>query len=413
MTSDPRKPKPLFESYGELFERGFTLDWVTTLFIGITHFIAIFGTPLAYCVAPDGFWKIMLAWSVAHATLGCVSITAYAHRLVSHGAARIVRWPVHIIFGVIGQTLAAQGSVRRWAAMHVIHHSVDRTQRYELDPYSATWFDSAWRNFLWSHMLTFCFFHPESPEVERAYASKNAPPLVWQDRYYVPLLVVLNFLLPLSLGVWLGGWLGGLCLMVASIGTFVLVQHNTWTVNSVTHMWGFVRGACSSAKNNFLWLGPLGEGNHHADHHDFSRDYRNGFGASGWLLDPTRYVLLLLKSLGLISGLHRASRKQEAEILALRKLQIERERVHSSRWEAWEQQLEKLKAEWLEATQQWESFKAKRLQLRRMSLPKLELQRRLATLKTEMELARRAMRARKLAFMDALYEMRATHAIAG
>ena len=94
----------------------------------------------------------------------------------------------------------------------------------------------------------------------------------------------------------------------------MLVQHNTWTVNSVTHMWGWTKGLKSSAVNNYIWLGPLGEGNHHADHHDFPRDYRNGFGWSGWLLDPTRYGILLLRAFGLVRGLHRATTAEEDQI---------------------------------------------------------------------------------------------------
>ncbi|MBR9909118.1 MAG: hypothetical protein GYB33_02050 [Gammaproteobacteria bacterium] len=410
MKSHPNSPAPIYDSFAELFERGFTIDWVTTSFIGFTHLVCLLGTPLAYYFAPPGFWQVMLSWTLGHMFFGCLSTTLYSHRLISHGAARVVRWPVHLLFGFIGQPMAAQGSVRRWAALHVIHHSVDRTGRHELDPYSATWFSSSWRNFLWSHVLTYLLFHPDTSEKDKAYEAKNSAPLVWQDKLYVPLLVGLNFILPLGLGIWLSGTLvGGLCLMTASICAFVLGQHNTWTVNSVTHMWGFIRGASSSAKNNYLWLGPLGEGNHHADHHDFARDYRNGFGLSGWLLDPTRYVILLLNGLGLVKGLHRASKKQEAEIIARRKLLQVRGRLQGALWEAWETRLETLKSDWLEATHQWEAFKAQRLQLRAMHLPQLELEKKLNALKAEVAIARRTMRARKQAFLDALYELRVTH----
>ena len=41
---------------------------------------------------------------------------------------------------------------------------------------------------------------------------------------------------------------------------------------------------------------------------------------SGWLLDPTRYGILALRALGLVRGLNRASKHEEAEIIAQRKL---------------------------------------------------------------------------------------------
>lgn len=400
-------PAPIYDTVSELFDHGFRIDWVVASFITVTHLILLVGTPLAYYYAPEGFWKVMLGWSLVHALVGSVSTTVYSHRLIAHGAARYISWPVHIVFGFVGQILAMQGSVRQWAANHVIHHSVDRTGKHQLDPYSATWFSSGWRNFLWSHMLTYFFIHPESKETERAYAVKNSTPLVWQDKLYLPLLIALNFLIPMALGFYLHGITGALCLLMASVGGFILAQHNTWTVNSVTHMWGFTKGAFSSAKNNYLWMGPLGEGNHHADHHDFGRDYRNGFGWSGWLLDPTRYVILLLNALGLVKGLQRATKKQEAEIIARRKLNQAQARTQSPLWQKWEAKLETLRSDWVEATSRWEAFKAEKIKLQSVSLPSMEVRERMHRLKLEMEVAKRAMRARRQAFFDALYEMRA------
>lgn len=400
-------PAPIYRTIGELFNHGFRIDWVNTYYLSITHIIGLLGTPVAYAFAPDGFWQVMLAWMLVQTSIGSFSTTVYAHRLISHGVVRYVSWPVHIFFCFFGHVLAVQGSVRHWAAMHVVHHGVDRTGRHQHDPYSATWFDSSWRNFLWSHMLTYFFLHPHSEPKERAFDAQNHPALVWQDKLYLPLLVFWNFLLPLGVGFLLAGWAGALCLQVASIGAVLLTQHNTWTVNSVTHMWGFTRGVFSSAKNNFVWMGPLGEGNHHGDHHDFSRDYRNGFGWSGWMLDPTRYVILLLNGLGLVKGLRRASKQQEAKIVALRQLRKVQEGAGAPLWPLWEEKLEGLKAEWLDAARRWEAFKAEKLQLKTMSLPQLELEERMAKLKAEMRAAKQQMRARKEAFFAGLYEFRA------
>ncbi|MCV6621679.1 MAG: hypothetical protein OIF51_07990 [Cellvibrionaceae bacterium] len=409
--ANQHRPAPIYKRFRDVFEAGFKIDWVTASFLSITHVLALIATPFAYFFAPEGLWVWMLAWTILHALIGSLSTTVYSHRLIAHGAARMVSWPVHILFGFIGQVMAVQGPVRRWAAMHIIHHGVDRNGQHQRDPYSATWFPDAWRNFAWSHMLTYYFKHPEDEMIERAYQSKNHPALVWQEKLYIPLLVLLNFLVPMALGLYLAGFVGMLCMMMAGIAGFVLAQHNTWTVNSVTHMWGFTPGAFSSAVNNYIWLGPLGEGNHHADHHDFARDYRNGFGISGWLLDPTRYVILGLRAIGLVKGLHRANKRQEAEILARRKLIQAQSNTKTARWQAWEEKLESLKGEWLEAAQRFEQFKQRKsqlkLQLKSASLPKIEFREKLELLKAEMEVARRAMRARRQAFLDALFEMRA------
>lgn len=421
MTNKPsqQNPAPIYNRIRDVFAHGFRIDWVTSSFITITHAILFLATPLAYVYAPSGFWKIMLGWTLIHAFVASLSTTVYAHRLIAHGAAKKIRWPVHVLFGWIGQVFAIQGSVRHWAAMHIVHHGVDKTGKHHLDPYSATWFPKAWQNFLWSHVLTFFFFHPDEQAKKIAYESKKDPFIVWQDKLYVPLLILLNFITPLVVGYLVEGVIGALCLMTASIGGFILAQHNTWTVNSVTHMWGVTKGAFSSAKNNYLWMGPLGEGNHHADHHDYARDYRNGFGWSGWALDPTRYVILALRSIGLVEGLQRASKRKEAEIVAKRALLNAQRKSSKPRWTEYETKLESLKTEWLEAVKQWESFKSQKIKLlaelkEKHANAELSTELRQATqrVRGEIERAKLQMQQRKRAFFETLYEMRAGRPVA-
>ena len=258
--------------------------------------------------------------AVAHFFLGSLSTTLYSHRLITHNAVKHVSLPVHLFFNVFGQIFSVQGSVRRWSANHACITAWIVTARKSLDPYSATWFPDPLRNFLWSHTLTHLYDHPESEEYLRSHNAKRHPVIMWQDRWYGLLTTFWVFFFPMGLGYALGGFEGLFALTAGSMIGTVAVQHNTWTVNSVTHLWGFTPGVKSSATNNYVWMGPLGEGNHHGDHHDFPRDYRNGFGLSGWLLDPTRYGILALNALGLVRGLNSASKHEEAEIIAQRKL---------------------------------------------------------------------------------------------
>ena len=418
-------PEPLFSRFSDLFRAGFSIDWGIGSFLVISHCLVLVLTPLAYFYAPAGLWKVMLAWTLVHAFIAAITTTAYSHRLIAHRAAKDIRLPTHIVFLGL-QLFALQGSVRRWSAQHVIHHSVDRTGQHHLDPYSTTWFDTGWRNFLWSHMLTYLFNHPPSREFDAALNAKMHPAIIWQDKHYLPLLILANFALPIALGIALAGWLGGFCLLVASSAGYVLAHHNTWTVNSVTHLWGFKKGLISSAKNNYIWLGPLGEGNHHADHHDHPRDFRNGFGWSGWLLDPTRYLILSLNTLGLVNGLNRASRWQEARIITRRKVRDTRARSQSAVWQRWEDKLALLGEEWLAAAQTWDHFKLEKnkhtQQIRqagadtmaaareRMGLTHEELlrdlQARREAVRAEMQDARKRLKARREAFFTALSELK-------
>jgi stearoyl-CoA desaturase (delta-9 desaturase) len=305
---------------------------------------------------------VAFAWASVHFVVGSLSTTVYSHRLITHNAVKTVSVPVHLFFCLFGQVLSVQGSVRRWSANHVLHHGVDRHGKKELDPYSATWFPDTLRNFLWSHTLTHLFNHPDSEEYTRAHNAKRHPVIVWQDRYYGALIALWIFLVPLVLGASLGGLTGALSLLTGSLVGSVAVQHNTWTVNSVTHLWGWTKGLKSSAVNNYIWLGPMGEGNHHADHHDFPRDYRNGFGWSGWVLDPTRYAILALRGLGLVSGLNHANRRDEAEIISARKLaKIDELKRLNKDVAAFYGHLEstvmELRKEWLDAVSRWEALR--------------------------------------------------------
>jgi stearoyl-CoA desaturase (delta-9 desaturase) len=184
----------------------------------------------------------------------------------------------------------------------------------------------------------------------------------WQDKHYNLLTTFWLFLFPMGLGYSFGGWTGFFALLGGSMIGSVLVQQNTWTVNSLAHMWGWTKGLRSSAVNNYVWIFPLGEGNHHGDHHDCPRDYRNGLGRSSWLLDPTRYFILLLRGFRLVGPLNRASKREEAEILASRKLAKLEARSKlcteaSELYRQFEDRVMELRKDWLEAVSGWEKLR--------------------------------------------------------
>lgn len=361
MTPEERDA-PIYATFTELYSRGFSLDIGICVFVAGIHVAAIALGVWAAVFAPADWALVAGVWALSHFVLGSVSTTLYTHRLITHNATKKVSAPVHLFFCAFGQIFGVQGSVRAWAANHVLHHGVDRHGKKEIDPYSATWFPDPLRNFLWSHTLTHLFNHPESDERRRAYKATRHKVIMWQDRYYGLLTTFWLFLFPMGLGYAWGGWSGFFALLAGSMIGSVLVQHNTWTVNSVTHMWGWTKGLRSSAANNYVWLGPFGEGNHHGDHHDLPRDYRNGFGWSGWLLDPTRYGILLLRALRLIGPLNRASKREEAEVLASRKLAKLQARSRlcteaSELYQQFEARVLELRKDWLEAVSRWESLR--------------------------------------------------------
>ena len=405
MGNQGREDEPLYRTFSELFGKGFSLDWSTIVFLIGVHSAAIVLFSWLLFAAPAEWVRYAALWAVIHCLVGSFSTTVYTHRLITHNAAKSVSAPVHAFFCFFGQIFSVQGSVRYWSANHTLHHGVDRHGNREVDPYSATWFADPVRNFLWSHTLAHCFFHPRTKEVVKAHTAKRHPIIMTQERWYGLLTTFWIFLVPMALGFATGGWIGFFALLAGSMIGTVAIQHNTWTVNSITHMWGWTKGLSSSAKNNYVWLGPVGEGNHHGDHHDFPRDYRNGFGWTGWLLDPSRYPILMMRAFGLLGELNKASAKEEAAVLGSRRMDAilpNKDQLSADAQALYTQLEEKvleLRKDWVDAIGKWESLKKQNRFVQKASLSRQEIS-------EEIRQAKAHVNAKKEEFFSALDSLR-------
>jgi stearoyl-CoA desaturase (delta-9 desaturase) len=80
-----------------------------------------------------------------------------------------------------------------------------------------------------------------------------------------------------------------------------MVWHITWSVNSVTHLWGYRNYSTDDASRNNFLIGILagGEGwhnNHHADPRSAKHGHR------WWELDVTYLTVRLLARFGLVGN---------------------------------------------------------------------------------------------------------------
>jgi stearoyl-CoA desaturase (delta-9 desaturase) len=91
----------------------------------------------------------------------------------------------------------------------------------------------------------------------------------------------------------------------------VLLWHDTFTINSLSHLFGSRRyETTDTSRNNWLLaLLTLGEGWHN-NHHHFMASARQGF--YWWEIDITYYTLKVMSWLGIVWDL----RKVPAHILA-------------------------------------------------------------------------------------------------
>jgi stearoyl-CoA desaturase (delta-9 desaturase) len=127
---------------------------------------------------------------------------------------------------------------------------------------------------------------------------------MWQHRYYAP-IVLSGLLVPFAAGWVNGGWMSGLgCFLLAGMLRTVLVLNSTFTINSLSHLWGSQpHGTQDSSRDNWLIsFVSFGEG-YHNYHHTFSRDYRNG--PEWYNFDPSKWLIYVLSRVGLTYNLQR------------------------------------------------------------------------------------------------------------
>jgi stearoyl-CoA desaturase (delta-9 desaturase) len=133
--------------------------------------------------------------------------------------------------------------------------------------------------------------------------------LVLIDRLYF-FWVLLGILIPaLLVGLWTQSWYG--LLSGAVWGGFVricLMQHVTWSINSVCHVWGRrpFRTSDHSANNWICAILALGEGWHN-NHHAFPTSARHGL--KWWQFDSSWVIIRGMKLLGLARNVRTPTEK--------------------------------------------------------------------------------------------------------
>lgn len=262
--------------------------------------VAIFiGFPLlALVLVPfwgfyHGYDGIQWLWAVIFLYLNGMSITGGYHRLWAHRsyeAHPALKW-----FYALWGAGALQNSILIWASDHRRHHR--HVDDNELDPYSAG------RGLWFSHIgWMLREYNTNEQDFSNAPDLERDPIVMFQDRHYIALTVLMNLGLPLLLGIWHGDIIG--TLLLVGLLRLVVNHHVTFFINSLAHYWGSrpYTETNSARDNGFLAFLTYGEG-YHNYHHIFQTDYRNGI--RWWQWDPTKWMINLCSRIGLASNLNR------------------------------------------------------------------------------------------------------------
>jgi len=253
---------------------------------------------LAHCACLAAFFvgvsPVALLVALAAYLIRMFAITGFYHRYFSHRAFKTSRTG-QFIFGLLGASAVQRGPVW-WAAHHRYHHA---NSDHECDLHSPSR-----HGFVRAHMGWFLSMKGFAPDLELARDLLKFPELRWLDRYDALVPVALGlfmFLLGVLLahvapGLKTSGWQ---MLVWGFFISTVLCWHATYTINSLSHLFGSQRYRTGdSSRNNWLLaILTLGEGWHN-NHHHYPRAARQGF--YWWEYDPTFYLLKLMSWLGLI-----------------------------------------------------------------------------------------------------------------
>jgi stearoyl-CoA desaturase (Delta-9 desaturase) len=349
-------------------------NWLNTISLTLTFILACtvvpwYGVKYGFTGLEWSFFGIFMVFTGTGITVGY-------HRLWSHKTyeANAVFQSWFAFWGAV----AAQNSIISWSRDHRDHHKfVDNNDK---DPYSAK------KGFWFSHIL-WIFKDTRTDKdygnVKDLQANKIC---VFQEKYYMLLLLIGNFALPMGIGYLChtisphanGMWHSMAAMfLLAGLLRFVLNHHFTFFINSLAHIIGSQPYAKkdTSRDNFFLALLTYGEG-YHNFHHTFQSDYRNGVRA--WQFDPSKWIIWSASKIGMTRKLKRmkswqiSHKKQEFwGIQALENATAHLKNMESSSQHL-KDALEKSYESWMQALNDWTSERKKSSDINKTKLADLQ-----------------------------------------
>jgi len=253
-------------------------------------------------------WTGLVLFIAGHYFFGMLGMTLGYHRLLTHRGFTCPKWLEHF-FALLG-VCCLQDSPARWVAVHRKHH---QHSDEEADPHSplvaAIWGHFGWLMIENRDLSTISFYEHYARDILRdPFYLRFERRMMWFWTYVIH--AILFFAIGLMIGwVTTGRYLSGVQFGASLLvwGVFartVLVWHVTWSVNSLTHLWGYRNYQTDDNSRNNWFVGLLahGEGwhnNHHAEQVAVAHGHR------WWEIDFTYWTICLLEAVGLAKNVVR------------------------------------------------------------------------------------------------------------
>jgi stearoyl-CoA desaturase (Delta-9 desaturase) len=217
------------------------------------------------------------------------AVTGGYHRYFSHRTYKTSR-VFQFILAFLAQSTAQKGALW-WAAHHRAHHRFsDKAGDLHSPVNDGFWYS----HFGWLFNGTGDTDYTMIPDFARF------PELRFLNKYFLLPPIIMGVVVFLTLG-----WSG---LFIGFFASTVALWHGTFTINSLSHVFGNRRFATSddSRNNWFLAIVTMGEGWHN-NHHRFAASTRQGF--YWYEYDITFSILKVLSWLGIVWDLRPVPRK--------------------------------------------------------------------------------------------------------
>jgi stearoyl-CoA desaturase (Delta-9 desaturase) len=247
--------------------------------LGMSPFIAIH--VLAFGAIWTGVTPAAAICCVALYFIRMFAVTGVYHRYFSHRTYKTSR-VFQFVLAFLAQTSAQRGAL--WWAAHHRHHHRYSDQAEDLHSVSQ---DGFW----YSHVLWIFDNGTQTTDYNRIRDFARFPELRFLNKFYL--------LPPIMLGTAVFLTLGASGLFFGFFFSTVLLWHGTFTINSLSHVFGNRRFATTDhSRNNWLLaIVTMGEGWHN-NHHRYSGSTRQGF--YWYEYDITFYILKVLSWAGLV-----------------------------------------------------------------------------------------------------------------
>jgi fatty-acid desaturase len=264
-------------------------------------------------------WSGVILMIAGIYVFGGLGINLCYHRLLSHRSFTCPRWFEKVLVYIA--LCCMQDAPGRWVAAHRIHHCFADE---EPDPHSPV------ISFLWSHigwLLVDTHGLNRISNYERYARDLLRQPFYLNlERRFIPIWVYLGHAILFFIAGFVLGYLsaadeaarisGGAQLGLSWLvwGVFVrtvVVWHITWSVNSLTHMFGYrnYETGEESRNNWFVAVITSGEGWHNNHHHDPASASNQ---RKWWELDFIYWTILLFEKVGLARNVVRPKHQRQA-----------------------------------------------------------------------------------------------------